>query len=153
MERGLQRGAVAAGMLIEFTPDATPWEVLEVFRVAAKHGAAVHVHMRGLEEPYYFLETEEVIAACRSGHLRSGNGPRSCNLSRADPSAAWPTPCPRQRRYRRTRRNGPVGTVSRSPGAWLTPLSQILPPCRCARLAYQCEGWDANVHAPHAVLH
>ncbi len=36
------------GMLIEFTPGATPWEVVEVFRVAASHGAAVHVHHAGL---------------------------------------------------------------------------------------------------------
>ncbi len=58
MDRGFRRGAIAAGMLIEFTPAATPWEVVEVFRVAAKHGAAVHVHMRDLDAPYYFLETE-----------------------------------------------------------------------------------------------
>lgn len=50
-------------MIIEFTPAATPWEIVEVFRVAASHGAAVHVHMRALPEQYYFLETEEVIAA------------------------------------------------------------------------------------------
>jgi dihydroorotase len=63
IDHGLQRGAIAAGMLIEFTPAATPWEILQVFQVAAKHNAAVHVHMRVLDEPYYFLETEEVIAA------------------------------------------------------------------------------------------
>lgn len=78
MDRGLQRGAVAAGMLIEFTPGATPWEILEVFRVAAKHGAAVHVHMRGLAEAYYFLETEEVIAASAatgaSAHIAHPHG-------------------------------------------------------------------------------
>ena len=63
LDHGFRRGAVAAGMLLEFTPAATPWEVLEVFRVAAAHGAAVHVHLRGLAEPQYFLETEEIIAA------------------------------------------------------------------------------------------
>ncbi len=63
VDRGFRRGAVAAGMVIEITPGATPWEILEVFRVAAAHGAAVHVHMRSVAEPYYFLETEEVIAA------------------------------------------------------------------------------------------
>ncbi|MEO5589287.1 MAG: hypothetical protein ABIS03_06855, partial [Gemmatimonadaceae bacterium] len=63
IDHAFRRGAVAAGMLIEFTPAATPWEILEVYRVAAKYGAAVHVHMRALEEPQYFLETEEVIAA------------------------------------------------------------------------------------------
>jgi len=63
VDRGFRRGAVAAGMLIEFTPAATPWEILSVFTVAAKYGATVHVHLRDVEEPYYFLETEEVIAA------------------------------------------------------------------------------------------
>ncbi len=63
MDRGFRRGAIAAGMLIEFTPAAAPWEVVEVFRVAAQHGAAVHVHMRDLDAPYYFLETHEVIGA------------------------------------------------------------------------------------------
>ncbi len=71
MDRGFRRGAVAAGMLIEFTPGATPWEIVEVFRVAASHGAAVHVHMRSLAEPYYFLETEEVIAASAAAGSRS----------------------------------------------------------------------------------
>ncbi len=54
IDHGLRRGAVAVGMLIEFTPAATPWEIVEVFRVAATHGATVHVHMRTLAEPYYF---------------------------------------------------------------------------------------------------
>jgi N-acyl-D-aspartate/D-glutamate deacylase len=63
MDRGFRRGAIAAGLLIEFTPAATPWEVIAVFRVAAKHGAAVHVHMRDVDTPYYFLETAEIIGA------------------------------------------------------------------------------------------
>jgi len=63
IDSGFRRGAIAAGMLIEFTPAATPWEILEVFRVAASYGAAVHVHLRALPEPLYFLETEEIIAA------------------------------------------------------------------------------------------
>lgn len=71
MDHGFRRGAVAAGMLIEFTPGATPWEIVEVFRVAASHGAAVHVHMRALPPAYYFLETEEVIAASAAAGSRS----------------------------------------------------------------------------------
>jgi len=47
IERGLQRGAVAVGLGPTYTPAATQWEVLEVFRTAAKHGASVHVHVRG----------------------------------------------------------------------------------------------------------
>ncbi|MEO7362505.1 MAG: amidohydrolase family protein [Gemmatimonadaceae bacterium] len=92
IDREFRRGAVAAGMLIEMTPAATPWEILEVFRVAAKYHAAVHVHMRVLEEPYYFLETEEVIAAAAvTGaaahivHMQSSEGedtPRALELVR-----------------------------------------------------------------------
>jgi len=47
IERGLQRGAVAVGMGPTYTPAATQWEVLEVFRVAARYGASVHAHVRG----------------------------------------------------------------------------------------------------------
>lgn len=92
IDSGLARGAVAVGMLIEFTPAATPWEIVEVFRAAARHDAAVHVHMRVLDEPYYFLETEEVIgAAAATGaaahivHLQSSLGedtPRGLELIR-----------------------------------------------------------------------
>jgi N-acyl-D-aspartate/D-glutamate deacylase len=92
IDRGLRRGAVAVGMLIEFTPAASPWEILDVFRVAAKHGAAVHVHLRALPEAYYFLETEEVIgAAAATGaaahivHIQSSLGedtPRGLQLIR-----------------------------------------------------------------------
>ena len=42
---------------------ARPWEILETFRVAAAHHASVHIHLRDLEEPQYFLELEEAIAA------------------------------------------------------------------------------------------
>lgn len=92
IDSGLRRGAVAAGMLIEFTPAASPWEIVEVFRVAAKYGAAVHVHMRNVPEPYYFLETEEVIAAAAATgasahivHVQSSLGedtPRGLDLIR-----------------------------------------------------------------------
>ena len=79
-------------MLIEFTPAATPWEIVEVFRVAAKYGATVHVHMRTVPERYYFLETEEVIAASAATgapahivHIQSSLGedtPRGLELIR-----------------------------------------------------------------------
>ena len=92
IDRGFRRGALAAGMLIEFTPAAAPWEILQVFRVAAQHGAAVHVHMRNLPEPWYFLETEEVIAASAATgapahivHIQSSVGedtPRALELVR-----------------------------------------------------------------------
>jgi dihydroorotase len=47
IEHGLQRGAVAVGMGIVYTPAATEWELLEVYRIAAKYHAFTHVHIRG----------------------------------------------------------------------------------------------------------
>ena len=46
IEHGLWRGAVAVGFGLQYTPEATQWEALEVFRVAAKYDASCHVHMR-----------------------------------------------------------------------------------------------------------
>src|SRR5580704_216399 len=66
MELGLQRGALALGMGITYTPAASRWEIVEMFRAAAKYGASVHVHLRysGLKEPETGLAgIEEVIAA------------------------------------------------------------------------------------------
>ena len=37
IEHGLRRGAVAVGFGLQYTPEATQWEALEVFRVAAKY--------------------------------------------------------------------------------------------------------------------
>ena len=66
METGLQNGALALGMGITYTPAATRSEIVEMFRLAAKYGASVHVHLRysGLTEPETGLAgIEEVIAA------------------------------------------------------------------------------------------
>jgi N-acyl-D-aspartate/D-glutamate deacylase len=63
---GLDRGAVAVGMGINYTSAASHAEIVEAFKVAAAHGASVHVHMRygGLKEPNSGLAAlEEVIAA------------------------------------------------------------------------------------------
>ncbi len=46
LERNLKAGAVAVGMAIEYCPGASREEVLEMFRLAAKYGASVHVHLR-----------------------------------------------------------------------------------------------------------
>jgi len=54
MERGMKEGAVAVGVLLEYTPAARPWEIFEMFRVAAAYDASVHVHVRSLNERYYF---------------------------------------------------------------------------------------------------
>ncbi len=66
IETGLRRGALAEGMGINYTPGASHWEIVEAFRVAAKFGAPVHVHLRyaGLLEPQTGVAgIEEVIAA------------------------------------------------------------------------------------------
>ena len=46
IEQGLRRGAVAVGFGLQYTPEATQWETLEAFRIAAKYNASCHVHMR-----------------------------------------------------------------------------------------------------------
>ena len=69
IEKGLRRGALAVGMGINYTAAATHDEIVDVFRLAAKYGASVHVHLRhaGLQEPTTGLVgIEEVIAAAAS---------------------------------------------------------------------------------------
>lgn len=48
LDRGLQRGALGVGIGPAYTFAATNWEILEMFRVAAKHHASCHVHIRAL---------------------------------------------------------------------------------------------------------
>jgi N-acyl-D-aspartate/D-glutamate deacylase len=69
MERGFREGAPAMGMGINYTEAASHAEILEMFRVAAKYKASVHVHVRcgGVKEPTSGLAAvEEVIAAAAS---------------------------------------------------------------------------------------
>jgi N-acyl-D-aspartate/D-glutamate deacylase len=47
VERGLQRGAVGVGFGLAYTPAASSWEILEMFRTAARYQAAAFVHLRG----------------------------------------------------------------------------------------------------------
>jgi N-acyl-D-aspartate/D-glutamate deacylase len=56
LEQGLKQGAVAVGFGIQYTPNASRWEILEMFRVAERFGASCHVHMRhaGVKEPAPF---------------------------------------------------------------------------------------------------
>jgi Amidohydrolase family len=66
IDQGLGRGALAVGMGINYTAAATHDEIVEVFKIAAKNHASVHVHLRhaGLKEPTTGLVgLEEVIAA------------------------------------------------------------------------------------------
>ena len=66
IEDGLKQGAVAVGMGINYTEGASREEILEIFRVAAKHNSPVHVHLRnaGILDPNNGIAgLEEVIAA------------------------------------------------------------------------------------------
>src|SRR5260221_5780783 len=66
IDTGFRQGALAEGMGVNYTPGATHWEIVEMFRVAAKYRASVHVHLRygGLKEPNTGLAAlEEVLAA------------------------------------------------------------------------------------------
>jgi N-acyl-D-aspartate/D-glutamate deacylase len=66
LERGLQRGAVGVGFGIQYTPNASHWEILEMFRIASRFNAPCHVHLRnaGVREPASSVQAlEEVIAA------------------------------------------------------------------------------------------
>lgn len=90
LEQGLKRGAVAVGFGIQYTPNASHWEILEMFRVAARFGASCHVHMRyaGVKEPASSIQAlEEVIsAAAITGaplhvvHIQSTGGPATPKL-------------------------------------------------------------------------
>ena len=66
MEKGFREGALAEGMGVNYTAAATHGEIVEMFRIAAKYGASVHVHLRyaGIKEPTTGLAAlEEVVAA------------------------------------------------------------------------------------------
>jgi N-acyl-D-aspartate/D-glutamate deacylase len=66
IEKGFRQGALAEGMGVNYTRGATHWEIVEMFKIAAKYQASVHVHLRygGLKEPNTGLAAlEEVLAA------------------------------------------------------------------------------------------
>ena len=66
IEQGLRSGAVAVGFGLQYTPVATHWEAIEVFRVAARYRASCHAHMRakgGSGPQNAFSAVEEMIAA------------------------------------------------------------------------------------------
>jgi N-acyl-D-aspartate/D-glutamate deacylase len=66
LQHELDAGALAVGMGIQYTPGATRWEVVEMFRLAAEHGAPVYTHVRSSakREPGSSIESiQEVIGA------------------------------------------------------------------------------------------
>jgi N-acyl-D-aspartate/D-glutamate deacylase len=84
LEKGLQRGALAVGLGPAYTEAATNWEIVEVFRVAAKYHASCHVHIRsalpGTAGNFSGFE-EAIAAAAITGaplhivHIQSTGGP------------------------------------------------------------------------------
>ena len=66
IEKGLSRGGLGVGFGLMYTPAATRWEILEMFRVAGLSLAPCYVHIRygGLKEPNSCIAAlEEVISA------------------------------------------------------------------------------------------
>jgi N-acyl-D-aspartate/D-glutamate deacylase len=66
IDQGLKQGALGVGFGINYTEAASHWEILEMFRVAAKYRAPCFVHMRysGLKEPNNSIKAlEEVLSA------------------------------------------------------------------------------------------
>jgi N-acyl-D-aspartate/D-glutamate deacylase len=65
LEKGLKAGALGAGFGIQYTPAASRWEILEMFRIAGRYRVPAFVHIRhmGGGEPASALNAlEEVIA-------------------------------------------------------------------------------------------
>ncbi len=66
LRAGLRDGALGLGFGLQYTPGATRWEVVEMFRVAAAAGAPAFVHVRafGAAEPGSSVESfVEVLGA------------------------------------------------------------------------------------------
>lgn len=86
IEKGLKRGAVAVGVGPAYTEAATNWEIVQVFRVAAKYHASCHIHIRAGAPRAdatagHFSGFEEAIAAAAIGgaplhivHIQSTGG-------------------------------------------------------------------------------
>ena len=82
IEHGLAHGAVGVGMGPHYTPGASRWEILEMFRAAAHAGAACFVHLRNAGDESAAALEEVVAASALTGapvhvaHITS-NGLRS----------------------------------------------------------------------------
>jgi N-acyl-D-aspartate/D-glutamate deacylase len=66
IEHGLDRGGIGVGFGLMYTPAASHWEIIEMFRAAAEYNAPCYVHIRyaGLSEPNSCIAAlEEVISA------------------------------------------------------------------------------------------
>lgn len=66
LDAQLTQGALGVGFGLEYRPGTTRWEVIEMFRIAGRHGASCHVHTRYgtmLEEQSNLTAIEEVLSA------------------------------------------------------------------------------------------
>jgi N-acyl-D-aspartate/D-glutamate deacylase len=66
IERGLAEGALGVGLGLQYTPGASRWEVLEMFRAAAAYGAPAFVHLRHMghvDPASSIVALQEVLAA------------------------------------------------------------------------------------------
>jgi N-acyl-D-aspartate/D-glutamate deacylase len=93
VRQGLDQGGLGIGMGLQYTPGATRWEVLEMFRIAAERRVPVFVHNRafGQQEPGGSVESflEVIGAAALTGaplhivHLNSmslGSTPQTLRM-------------------------------------------------------------------------
>jgi N-acyl-D-aspartate/D-glutamate deacylase len=67
VEHGLMRGAVGVGFGIGYTPAASRWEILEMFRVASRFAAPCFVHMRATGQDSVDGLEELIAAAALTG--------------------------------------------------------------------------------------
>jgi dihydroorotase len=76
IEQGLKQGAVSIGAGFAYTPAAKDDELVEVFRVAARHHVTIHVHIRrgvaGLEQALGFAA--QTKAPLHVVHINSAGG-------------------------------------------------------------------------------
>jgi hypothetical protein len=63
--KGLERGAPAVGIGIQYIPGASRWEILQTFRTAAPYHASLHPHIR-------YVPHERKVAYTRKRPERSG---------------------------------------------------------------------------------
>ena len=66
VETGLSQGALGLGFGIQYTPGASAWEILEMFRAAGKVKAPAFIHVRGMGRAGSWsalTSLEEIIAA------------------------------------------------------------------------------------------
>ena len=84
IEEGLVQGAVAVGFGTAYTPAATIGEVERMFRIAADHGAAAHIHVGGSAGLQATIETaERVNVPLHIVHANSSGGSRTTQFLEA----------------------------------------------------------------------